>query len=322
MPKSIAIGLVKAQAYARGVEKLGKNTQGRGYAYARSEDIIAEGRKALIEGGRIGFAVLGWGFEPAGETGPARTKVKDGETKTLATASGRINVRYVLVSLDEGDVYHDTTSAPVVPEFGRPDDKAEYGALTLCHAYTLRGLLDLPRGVEGEVDINQRDDGDPDDDPRDRRADYAPRDERPPSDRPSAEAPRSGARAAADRAVEAQTRGPVAQVPTHDPAHLAHCNDFVRRARVADIGEGREEPGDVFAAAMKSGLPKAFRDRVLVEVFRRAFALAEHPDDLDGFVQLAISAEMGEGEKETLRALHKVANARIEALAAIPDVAA
>lgn len=321
MPKSIAIGLVKAQAYARGVEKLGKNTQGRGYAYARSEDIIAEGRKALIEGGRIGFAVLGWGFEPAGETGPARTKVKDGETKTLATASGRINVRYVLVSLDEGDVYHDTTSAPVVPEFGRPDDKAEYGALTLCHAYTLRGLLDLPRGVEGEVDINQRDDGDPDDDPRDRRADYAPRDERPPSDRPSAEAPRSGARAAADRAVEAQTRGPVAQVPTHDPAHLALCNDFVRRARVADIGEGREEPADIHDLILKSDLPKPLRDQALVAVYRRASEIVDDPDVLDGWIRAALSAALDEGQKATLRECFAAADERISKLPPI-DAAA
>lgn len=335
MPVSIAKGLAKAQIYARGVSKSGQNKApgAGGYFYATSEDIIVEARRALAEGGGIFFSSVGWDYEPI-DGGPARTKTDGAKTKTLATTSARVIVRYRLISIDTGETYYDSASAPVVPDFGRPDDKASFGTLTECIAYTLRGLLNLPRGVEGAIDMNQRDDSQfvpsnqrddtdpPSDRPSaDRRADYTPRDERPPSDRPSAEVPRSGARAAADRAVEAQTRGPVAQVPTYDPAHLALCDDFVRRARIADIGEGREEPADIHDLILKSDLPKPLRDQALVAVYRRASEIVDDPDVLDGWIRAALSAALDEGQKATLRACFAAADERISKLPPI-DAAA
>ena len=193
------------------------------------------------------------------------------------------------------------------------------GAVTYLRRFGLASAVGIaPRGDDDDGEGDEPGDRGYDSRPR---ADYAPRDERPPSDRPSAEAPRSGARAAADRAVEAQTRGPVAQVPTHDPAHLALCNDFVRRARVADIGEGREEPADIHDLILKSDLPKPLRDQALVAVYRRASEIVDDPDVLDGWIRAALSAALDEGQKATLRDCFAAADERISKLPPI-DAAA
>ena len=192
-------------------------------------------------------------------------------------------------------------------------------AVTYLRRFGLASAVGIaPRGDDDDGEGDEPGDRGYDSRPR---ADYAPRDERPPSDRPSAEAPRSGARAAADRAVEAQTRGPVAQVPTHDPAHLALCNDFVRRARVADIGEGREEPADIHDLILKSDLPKPLRDQALVAVYRRASEIVDDPDVLDGWIRAALSAALDEGQKATLRECFAAADERISKLPPI-DAAA
>ncbi len=308
IPKSIAIGLVKAQAYARGVEKNGRSTQGGGYPYARSEDVIAEGRKSLIEGGRIGFAVTGWAFEAMPDTGPAKTKVgTDGKTKTLATATGRIKVKYLLVSLDEGDSYEAETSAPIVPEFGRPDDKAEYGALTECHAYTLRGLLNLPRGVEGAVDMNQRPDYG--DGPEDARAPEPPRDA--PAERPAV--PPSQVRAAADRAVESQVRGPVADVPTYDPTHVALTEDFERQARSISRDV---DPNPLHEAIYAAKLPEALQKRALCALFLAAFRNAPTLEVLDQWATEGAKTKWGEPYAQQLKNEYAKADATLSSAAA------
>jgi len=279
IPKSIAIGLVKAQAYARGVAKEGKNTQGAGYRYATSEDIIAEGRKSLLEGGKIAFAVTGWTFAPLTDTGPARTKTgNDGKVKTLATASGRIVVKYLLVALDDGETYEAETSAAVVPEFGRPDDKAEYGALTQCHAYTLRGLLNLPRGVDGEVDMNQRDDerGGPEETP--------PAERRPADSAPRASGPANVShRSAGDHAAAVQTGVDQSHGrPVFDPAHVALCNEFVKRAK-----EWQSDPQPLYEEVIAAKLPDDLTRTALLEVFVAAFELAPSDESLKYWSQLA-----------------------------------
>jgi hypothetical protein len=323
MPSNPALyaALATAQASAYGVEKDKTNSYHQ-YPYASAEAVILEGRKALACAD-LAFLTVERKFVPTSGLSATASAEDDsagrpGKGKPPKTPIGRVEMRYLLVH-KSGESLEILSSTYVIPESGRPADKAEAAAVTSDLSYTLRGLLLLPRGL-GEPPIDGRDDRD-DDDPRDRRADYAPRDERPPSDRPSAETPRSGARAAADRAVEAQTRGPVAQVPTHDPAHLALCNDFVRRARVADIGEGREEPADIHDLILKSDLPKPLRDQALVAVYLRATEIVDDPDVLDGWIRAALSAALDEGQKATLRECFAAADERISKLPPI-DAAA
>ena len=307
IPKSIAIGLVKAQAYARGVEKNGQNKQGTGYAYATSEDMIVEGRKSLLEGGKIAFSVTGWTFEALGDTGPARTKTgTDGKVKTLATATGRIRVKYLLVSLDGGEAFEGETSAPIVPEFGRPDDKAEYGALTQCHAYTLRGLLNLPRGLSGEVNMDLRDDERAPEPAEDR----APAQRSPEPDRPAV--PPSQVRAAADHAVASQVRGTPADVPTFDPAHVALCTDFERQARELNGGD----PNPLYNAIDAAKLPEALAKRAFFACFVAAFRGAPSLKTLDEWVDFAAQIKWGPQYAPLLKEESDRADARLAPAAA------
>ena len=289
IPKSIATGLVKAQAYARGVAKEGRNRSGN-YDYATSEDIIAESRKSLIEGGKIAFVALGWSFE-AQESGPVKTKTgQDGKTKTLAASVGRITLRYLLVSLEDGESYEATSSAPVVPDFGRPDDKAEFGAVTACHAYTLRGLLNLPRGVEGVVDIHARDDSDWR--PASAPAAREPGDDSdPPSDGARPRNDNVGVRSAADAAVAAQVRGPVGAVG-FDPAYEAMCDDLIRRARASGVGPGLEEPAIVWDAIADAKLPGPLTARALEACSLRAIEIAADLEVLESWFDPIAKAKL------------------------------
>lgn len=307
LPKSIAIGLVKAQAYARGVAKDGRNKQGAGYDYATAEDIIAEARKSLIEGGRIGFAALGWSFATV-EAREAKTREKGGETKALAQAIGRIKVKYLLLSLDDGESYEGETSAPIVPEWGRPDDKAEYGALTQCHAYTLRGLLNLPRGVAGEVDMNLRDDDPPPDDRRPVEND------RPSSDRPAPS--RAGDHAAAAQTGVEQHRGePVrSSEPVRDPAHVAMARDFEARAATApDLTALYEE-------ITESALPGEMKRAPILAIVLRVFGLVDSVNDLNAWGNIAAKAKLGELYRAQLDAGYDAALARLGRM--VPPIAA
>lgn len=307
IPKSIAIGLVKAQAYARGVEKNGQNKQGGGYTYATSEDMIAEGRKSLLEGGKIAFAVTGWLFE-AIELREAKTREKGGETKALAQAIGRIKVKYLLVSLEDGGAFEGETSAPIVPEWGRPDDKAEYGALTQCHAYTLRGILNLPRGLSGEVNMDVRDD-ERAPEPADDRAPEPPRDA--PAERPAV--PPSAARAAADHAVASQVRGPVADVPTHDAAYVTLCEDFERQARSISRDV---DPNPLHEAIYAAKLPEALQKRALCALFLAAFRNAPTLEVLDQWATEGAKTKWGEPYAQQLKNEYAKADATLSSAAA------
>jgi hypothetical protein len=141
MPHEIAIALVKAQAHASAVEKTSANTFHR-YRYASAESIITEARACLAHAG-LGVLAEGWEVESS-------------------EPHDRLVVQYLVVH-DSGLSWHPRpTSTPIIPEKGRPQDKAEATALTYNLGYFQRSLLNLPRVEEG-TDVDQRDDNAKDD---------------------------------------------------------------------------------------------------------------------------------------------------------------
>lgn len=136
----LARALAGAQARAKAVEKDAQNTFHR-YAYASAEAILGEAKLAL-EGS--GIAVV-----PTSDTvervGP--------EPSTLELR------RVVTLVHQDGESLALSTVWPIVPDKGRPLDKAVASARTTSLAYLLRDLLLMPRVAEGEdMDHGSRDD--------------------------------------------------------------------------------------------------------------------------------------------------------------------
>ncbi len=136
-PPTLGSALLIAQQNVKGVAKGSKNTF-HGYAYASSEDMIGDAREALLDAGLV-FFVMG---------------------NDLIVTDGGICVVKVSLRLihAESDTSLDITRTfPVVPDKGRPMDKATCGTLTTALSYTLRDLLLIPR-VDAALDMNTRDD--------------------------------------------------------------------------------------------------------------------------------------------------------------------
>jgi len=152
-PKTCA-ALVKAQKAAHAVHKGSKNDYHR-YAYASAEAIISESRAPLAE---AGLAVLQSGWKYVGsDTLGDRVLVDHGkETVASQRASGYVEADMVICH-DSGEVAVSRMMMPVIPEKGRPLDKAVSTALTYLMGYGLRGLLNLPR-VEKGSEVDQRSD--------------------------------------------------------------------------------------------------------------------------------------------------------------------
>lgn len=141
--------LVQAQTAIAPVEK-GSTNAFHKYKYASGDDIIAAGRAALNGAGLAAFAVR-WTltetpFEWADDKGVLHPDV-----------SIRLLVHYRLVHTSGEALDFEPFSVPVLPEKGRPIDKAEAGARTYALSYFLRDLLLIPRVDEG-ADNDQRDD--------------------------------------------------------------------------------------------------------------------------------------------------------------------
>jgi hypothetical protein len=135
---SLAAALVAAQKDADAVSKSSKNTF-HGYKYASAEALIAEARESLSENG-LALMPVCWKIVPSEVAGP----------------SSKIVVDYLLMH-EAGDTRALQFETSVIPEKGRPQDKAEAAALTLNLGYTLRGLLLLPREDE-TASVETRDD--------------------------------------------------------------------------------------------------------------------------------------------------------------------
>lgn len=137
----LCAALVAAQAAARAVAKDATNTFHR-YKYASAEAIIAESREALAASGLALITVLRR-FVAAAPDAPGGV-------------IGRVELHYQLVH-SSGETLAIESSTPVIPEKGRPADKAEAAAVTQDLAYLLRGLLLLPRDDDAAA-IDGRDD--------------------------------------------------------------------------------------------------------------------------------------------------------------------
>lgn len=129
--------LVRAQQAAQAVEKDSRNDFHR-YAYASAEDMIAEGRRALSSAGLALFPLV-------------QDVLHGGEASEDALTS-----EYLLIH-ESGESVSLKTITPIIPEKGRPADKAVATAKTYDLGYTLRGLLLLPR-VEKGAQSDERDD--------------------------------------------------------------------------------------------------------------------------------------------------------------------
>lgn len=126
--------LAAAQKEARGVEKAGVNAHHR-YKYASAEDMIAESR-VLNEHGLSLF--------------PTRYDVVHRDDRLVLVAE------YTLAH-ESGQSVSIKSDTPVIPQKGRPEDKAVATAKTYDLGYTLRGVLKIPRIEEG-TDVDARDD--------------------------------------------------------------------------------------------------------------------------------------------------------------------
>lgn len=151
MNPDLAAALVDAQGRVEWVGKDGKN-KFHGYNYATAEDLIGAARQALNASGLATFH--SWRSERY------ECVITDGSKETPKLAIGRVVAQYVVVHRS-GACLAFETSTPVVPEKGKPEDKSEQAALTSNLAYSLRGLLLIPRGEAPEESVDGRNEDEP-----------------------------------------------------------------------------------------------------------------------------------------------------------------
>ena len=174
---NLASALLAAQRALPSVGKDAKNSFHH-YAYTSAEGMISACREAL-HGAGLTLRRAGWKFDGT----------PDG---------GLLTSQFILSHGASGEQATDETMWIVVPEKGRPLDKALAGALTSSLGYYLRDLLLVPR--EDETEMDRRDD-----------RTYEPRKSTPAPARP-APGPRQTAQEAPQAAPAART------APTPAPA--------------------------------------------------------------------------------------------------------
>jgi len=137
--KTLAAALVAAQAAAESVGKEATN-KFHNYKYASAEAIMVESRLALNSAG-LATLMERWELLPPTHDG----------------APERVKVHFLTLHAHSDQTLKGETEYFVMPEKGRPEDKATATALTYAEGYYLRGLLCLPRVEEGSQ-VDDRDD--------------------------------------------------------------------------------------------------------------------------------------------------------------------
>ena len=137
MSALIYAALAMAQAEASAVGKRSRNEHHR-YSYASSEDVIAEASGALSACG-LAFVCVSAHCEALCES-----ESTDGDGVIRRATQWQVRCMYLLVH-SSGESLEVSSSTPILPEKGRPLDKALATAKTYDLAYTLRSLLLLPR---------------------------------------------------------------------------------------------------------------------------------------------------------------------------------
>lgn len=155
MPASIAAALIHAQGEIRRVAKEGNNTFAH-YRYATADDVIDEARLCLHAGGLGLLHTWTFAADASGPDGAAVRERAQGKGPTLSGTIGRVTLKCRLFHLTGASIVVET-SLPVVIEAGKAADKSELAAVTACLAYTLRGLLLIPRGDEKGTGVDDRD---------------------------------------------------------------------------------------------------------------------------------------------------------------------
>jgi hypothetical protein len=149
--------LAQAQATAGAVGKASQN-QHHKYSYASSEAIIGEAREALSACGLALFC------SSAVVSLLCDIETSDQESGVVRRSSQwQVECTYTLVH-SGGDSLAIVSHTPVLPEKGRPLDKAVATAKTYDLAYSLRSLLLLPRVDPRELaeePVDQRRDAPP-----------------------------------------------------------------------------------------------------------------------------------------------------------------
>ncbi len=158
--------LAKAQALAKAAEKDARNKH-HGYDYTSAEGMIAEAKRALSQCALAVIPIAANTREP--RAGEAPISMERGDVNKGARC---VLVAEWAVVHEGGGIVTISCEWPVIPELGRPLDKALAAARTASLNYLLRDLLQLPRVEEGT---------DLDDDSRDQHADS---ERRPPVKRP------------------------------------------------------------------------------------------------------------------------------------------
>mgnify|MGYP000246290882 CR=1 FL=1 len=162
MPPAIAKAIAIAQGLMQRVGHDGKNLH-HWYRYTSAEAVIEASIEPMAKAG-LGLVQCGW--EPLPPRCDTWFDVSDKGEQLEQRVSGpaRIEIRYMLVHESGVAWWMPPVTMPVLPEKGRPMDKAEATALTYSLGYVLRGLLKIPRTDDAD-DLDQRDDRGRDDRP-------------------------------------------------------------------------------------------------------------------------------------------------------------
>ncbi len=145
---NLARALIQAQRNAKEVQH-DKRNKHHDFAYTSAEAIMAEARVALNAAGLAVIQSGWWATAQDVEWTDADGKVSKDQERTL-------HVKFAVIH-ESGERMDSEIEVPILPEKGRPVDKATFAALTFAESYYLRGLLCLPR-VSSTDDIDQRDD--------------------------------------------------------------------------------------------------------------------------------------------------------------------
>lgn len=276
MGADISAALVKAQEISKAVGKDGTNKYHQ-YKYASAEAMIEEARTALTA---AGLALFQAGFRFVESSLPRADKLP----------VGRVYVRYRLVHTT-GQFYEFESSTSVIPEKGRPDDKAEFGAITANLGYTLRGLLLLPR-EDAETSPDARND-----------LTYTPPVAAPPPPvvlPTPAPAPPAAAVSRSAPVVSLPSSAPPA-APAAAPPPATDVAEYVavvvELQRLINSAKTLEDLAPNYEGIRVITAPKTIKDPLFASLFGTAFKLAANRAELDAWAP-AVKASKIEGESQ------------------------
>lgn len=253
LPK-LAMAIVAAQTAAEMTEKDGTNNFHK-YDYVSAEQLIHK-CSAWLNGAGLALVPLMSSLLPfeAPAAGGDDRDTKGQEAKGRPTF---ILQRHYLLVHDSGECLELCQDWPVVPEKGRPTDKAVAVADTSSLAYMLRNLVLVPRVDEGE-DFNE-------DQHRGQPRKDEPRRDEPRKDPPRKEEPREERKAPADKAPDKED--------AHDRLWV------LLRERVEALPEVVDVTNDNLAKAAEHLFKRPFNDLTDDEVAEHTERLSKVSDE-------------------------------------------